>query len=94
MATIGDTVRFKATFYDWEDALTDPTEIIVKIYDSRKVQLGETITLDMTENKESTGVYFYDYVVPAGHTRLYYEFNGVVGGLPSVERGEIRVSWL
>jgi hypothetical protein len=92
MALIGDTIRLKFTFYSWTGALMDPTSIMVAFYTSNKTQIGTTVTLDATA-KESTGVYHYDYTVPTGYRKIIYEINGTIDSLPSVERGEIAVTW-
>lgn len=93
MATSGDTVRLTATFKNFADALTDPTEITVKFYDQSKVQIGSTVTLDAS-NKDSTGVYHYDYIVPSGYKKIYYEFCGIIDDYPSVERDIIQVTFV
>ena len=94
VVTSGDTIRLKATFYDWDGVLADPTAITVTFYDSSKTAIGTAVTLTLETAKISTGVYFYDYTVPSGYTKMYYEFNGTVDGDPSIERGELRVTWL
>lgn len=92
-AIVGDTIRIPVTFYDLDVALADPTTVTVSFYDINKVQIGAAATLD-AGNKDSVGVYHYDYTVPDGHSKIYYEFTGIMDTLPNIERGEIRVTWL
>lgn len=93
MAINGDTVRLTATFKNFADALTDPTAITVKFYDQSKAQIGATIT-DGDIVKDSTGVYHYDYTIPDGYKKIYYEFCGTIDGKPSVERDIIQVTFV
>ena len=93
MATIGDTIRLKATFYGFDEQLVDPETVTVTFYNALKEQIEDPVTLDAS-NKESTGIYFYDYVIPDGHKRIFYEFCGIIDDLPSVERDEIKITWL
>lgn len=93
MPIMGDTVRLNAVFYDFNGALVDPTTIIVQIYDNEKEPLGEPITLG-PEARDSAGTYHYDYTIPEGYKKLYYEFKGMLQGQPSVERAEMKVTWL
>lgn len=94
--TVGTTVRLRATFYSLDGVLTDPTAITVTIYDARRNVLSTT-TLNLVSSKESTGVYRYDYTIPASirdrDGELYYEFAGTVGGVASVERAPLPVRW-
>lgn len=91
---IGDTIRLKASFYNWSGNLVDPEEITVSFYDSGKTIIGKEVTLNLITAKESAGVYHYDLTVPAGHNKIYFEFCGTIDGMPSVERGELRATWL
>jgi hypothetical protein len=92
--TVGDTIRLKASFYNWNGNLVDPEEITVSFFDSNKSRIGEEVPLNLTAAKESAGIYHYDYIVPSGHSRIYFEFKGEIDGKPSVERGELRPVWL
>ena len=56
----GDTIRFRADFYDFDDTLIDPDVVKFKLYDSNYTIISE-ITLGSV-NKISTGKYFYDYL--------------------------------
>jgi len=93
MPIVGDTVRLTAVFYDFSGVLIDPTTVIVQIYDSEKVELGEPIILG-PEAKDSAGTYHYNYTIPEGHKKLYYEFKGMLQGQPSVGRAEMKITWL
>lgn len=93
MPVIGDTVRLTAVFRDFNDDLVDPTTVVVQMYDNDKVALGVPVTLD-SSHRLSAGTYFYDYTIPTGYKKLYYEFKGTSQDLPSVARGEIQITWL
>jgi len=57
----GETIRIKGTFKDINGTLTDPSNATCTIKDST-----DTIKVDAESmTKESTGVWYYDYTVPA-----------------------------
>lgn len=90
MPLIGDTVRLKAEFRDFDGEYVDPDEVKVKLFDGGKKQLGEDITPDRVD----TGKYQCDYVVPSGGPGpLYFEFSGMIGGMPVVGRATIAREW-
>lgn len=91
MSVSGDTVRLKATFYNFLGVLTDPTDLVLRIYDSDK-NLLETPTLTAS-NHASTGVYQYDYTLP-NQSKIYYEWSGTLEGSTALERGEVRIRWI
>ena len=91
MAFIGNTVRIKGTFRDWNGALGDPTGLTLKLYDQLRNQIGATLS---SFTHEGTGVYHYDYVIPDVQTPyLVYEWAGTLSGTPILGRGEIPVRW-
>ena len=92
MAISGDTVRLTATFKDFSDALVDPTSIAIKFYDPSKIQIGETVTTDIVN--DSPGVYHYDYTIPTGYKKIYYEWGGTIDSKPSVERDIIQITFV
>jgi hypothetical protein len=91
MAINGDTVRLTATFKNFADTLVDPTSITVKFYDQSKTQIGTTITEVV---KDDVGVYHYDYTIPDGYKKIYYEWTGMIDDKPSVERDIIQVTFV
>lgn len=89
---MGNTVKLRAEFRDYEGVLYDPSSIELKIYNPSKTQLGNTISI--TDNdKVSVGIYEYEYTIPIGTGNLTYEFKGVTGGMPVIGRGTIIRSW-
>ena len=93
MAISGDTVRLTAIFKDFSDSLVDPELIMVKFYDAQKVQLGEPIFGEEIV-KDAPGVYHYDYIVPDGHRKIYYEWLGMINDKPSVERDIMQITFV
>lgn len=78
--TLGDAVRFKATFRDSAGALFDPTSTTGKVYNAADVVVATFATL----TKLATGVYAADWqttsgVNPAG--AYSFEATGVWGAL-------------
>lgn len=84
----GNTIRLKGTFKNNAGDPTDPTVINLIIYD-RFYRLLSQYPLG-SSNKVSTGVYFYDYTIPAGvqDQTYYYEFYGEITGIPALNRGK------
>lgn len=92
MAIQGDTVRLGVEFRDFDGYLVDPSSITLKIYSVKKeILLSISIT---ASDKVSTGIYEYDYVLPFGHSKLYYEWGSVIGTNPAIERGTIDVEFV
>src|SRR5437764_11793078 len=88
-----NTIRITEKFIDFTNNLSDPTLIQFKVY-SQSYNLVGTFSVDTISMKSSTGVYFYDYTIPAtGYTnqKMYYEFYGEVSGSPSLNRGSFKV---
>lgn len=84
----GNTVRVKGTYKNNAGQPTDPSLPTVRIYDSNYDLITEVSLSDA--NKVGTGVYQYDYTIPAGkaHAIYYYEFYGEVTGVPALNRGQ------
>jgi hypothetical protein len=93
MALIGSTIRLRAEFKTFDGNFVDPSSITLKIYDSKKKQIGSNIPIGL-EYRISTGIYEYDYIVPDGIGDLYYEFSGIVYDSPVVGRGIITRNWM
>lgn len=90
---IGDTVRLTGEFRTFGGVLADPSSIQLKIYDYNQT-LYETITVNTSTNKVSTGKYYYDYTVPRTFASMfYYEFVGDIDGTDAVHRKELSLEF-
>ena len=78
--TLGDAVRFKATFRDSAGALFDPTSTTGKVYDAANAIVATFSSL----TKIGTGVYAADWQTTSGvdPTGAYsFEATGIWGAL-------------
>lgn len=91
MALAGDTVRLKCHFRTFDGQSVNPADVKLKLYDSQK-QLIEEFNLD-DSNKESLGVYFYDYVLPMNQSEIIFEFSGVYNNKPIVTRQSLKIQF-
>lgn len=91
MAIVGDTIRLKAEFKSWDGVLADPDNIVLKLYDAHKVQIGEDIPIG-TQHNVSPGVYQYEYTV-TDIPLMYFEFQGQLEGKPILARSTINIIW-
>ena len=89
MPLIGDTVRLKAEFKDFNGELTDIENPKVVVYDSKR-----KVILDAEPERIEEGKYQYDYVIPDVIGPLYFEFVGTIGGLPILGRATIDRRWI
>ena len=88
---VGDTIRLTAEFRDWDGVLKNPTEIKLKILDSKYNEL-ESHDLGLSNN-ESVGKYFFDY--PASLIGDFiYEWEALADGTPNVYRSQFKVRML
>ena len=85
---IGSTVKLKATFKDFDGVVADPTNVVIRFYDSKKIKTGE----DIPAIKTGTGEYEYDYEVKQDN-KAFYEFSGILDGLPVATRKPIIKKW-
>jgi hypothetical protein len=84
----GNTIRLLCTFKDFNQANVDPDLVKVVIYD-QKYNMLQTITTNII--KSSVGNYYYDYTIPEdSRQKLYYEFYGMIGGVPSLKRDSFK----
>lgn len=91
LAKIGDTVRLTASFYSFSNALADPANVKITIYDGRKTKLVDGVAA----TKSSTGIYYYEYLVPStGFDPLTYEFSGTLEGSTVLGRATIEREWV
>lgn len=93
MPLIGNTIKLRAEFKDFDGIPYDPTDITLTVYDDNRVLVSGPISLG-EGNKISNGVYEYDYTIPAGNTNLVYEFKGLIGGKPVLGRSKISRTWV
>lgn len=98
LAVIGNTVKLSAEFRTWAGDYGDPTDIVLKIFDHNKVQIGYDIPITST-NKISTGIYQYDYTIPRDAYLgygfpMYFEFLGILEGSPISGRGTFTREWI
>ena len=91
MPLIGSVNRIKATFHNWDNTLVDPEAVEVTIYDEKGTVLLEKTILTIT-NRESTGVWFYDYTLP-DEPLILVEFKGIIDETLSVQRKIICPVW-
>jgi len=90
MSLIGNTVRLKAEFKDFNGEHVSPENVVLRIYNGYKQQVGEDIPVLPSD----VGKYQYDYVLPDIIGPLYFEFVGTIGGLPIVGRAAISKRWI
>lgn len=89
----GDTVRLKVNFKTFDGTSVNPTDIKLTIYDSTETQIEQIAITDT--NKDSVGVYFYDYVVPDDVSEYFiFEFGGLYNGKPILSRGKVAVQFI
>ena len=90
MSLIGNTVRLKAEFKDFNGEHVSPENVNLRIYDGYKKQVGEDIPVLPSD----VGKYQYDYVIPDVIGPLYFEFVGTIGELPILGRATIDKRWI
>ena len=94
MPLIGDTIRLKGEFKDFDGNLTDIEEPKVVVYDSNR-----EVILAAEPERVGVGKYQYDLIVPdykeAGKQKepLVFEFSGQLGGQPVVGRSSFERVW-
>lgn len=98
----GDTIRVKVTFRDWAPSPTvgpviDPDAVSVRVYDSGLVELFEVPDGDSKIVNVSTGVYYYDWVLPTTDGTYFIEFRGdyndPTGLEPCIVRKQIKTKF-
>lgn len=88
-----DTIRLKVEFKDFIGNYADPTDIALKICDAAHNQVGNDITIGAGE-KVNTGIYEYDYTVPAGTEEFIYEFSGTLNGSTVLGRSSVDTEFV
>lgn len=89
----GNTIRLRRVFTDFSGAAYDPSNMALRLYDTQKVQIGETIAVG-AGHKVATGVYEVEVTLPMGHDMIVYEFAGTdPRGKADVERKPMETPW-
>ncbi|WP_210367429.1 hypothetical protein [Bacillus sp. REN3] len=88
----GDTVRLKVHFKTFTGQSVDPTDIKLTIYKTDKTQIEQIAITD--SDKESVGVYFYDYVPADELNEFIFEFVGSYSNKPILSRGKVAVKFI
>ena len=89
MPLIGDTIRLKSEFKDFDGEYVDPEDVKVVIYNSRYKEVEE-----YAPDRTALGKYHLDYTVPSGTTNtMYFEFKGTIGGKPVLGRSSFKRIW-
>ena len=93
MALIGDSIKLKVHFKDFDGQYVDPTDIKFKIYNQQKEQIGTNVDITY-ENRESVGVYTYNYQIPNTEDCLIFEFSGNNSGVPILIRKSLNITFV
>jgi len=89
MPLVGDTVRLKSEFKDYNGELVDPDDVKIIIYDSRYKKIEE-----FTPSRSEKGRYCLDYTIPSGETNImYFEFQGKIDDKPVLGRMGFKRKW-
>ena len=90
MSLQNGTVRLRAEFKDFDNLPVTPENVVLKVYDGRKVQIGS----DIPVSPIGEGIFEYDYVLEEPtYGAIYYEFIGTVDGKPILGREKLCVHW-
>lgn len=93
LALMGDTIKIRGTFKTFAGAAADPTDIVLKVFDERREQIGTDIAIN-EDHKTALGVYEYLYEIPYLRTDsidLYFEMSGTLEGTTVLERAKVTV---
>lgn len=90
----GDTLKIIGRFRSFDEVLVDPTNIKIKIYNSR-FELIDTVE-GPSIIKESVGVYYTEYVLPdtTRDVDLIFEWYGIINAKPSIDRVRVLVKFV
>jgi len=80
------TVRFKASYYNFAETLTDPTSAYFRIWNGT-----ETSVVKAGPTKSATGKYYYDCHMSCAVGQYVGEFTGTLDSKPARERFRFRV---
>jgi hypothetical protein len=86
---IGDTIRLKAEFKNFDGEYFSPDNVVLKIYN-----ISREIIEEINVTPYEKGKYQYDYTIPGEEEGpLYFEFCGTVGEKPVLRRSKIERKW-
>lgn len=89
MVYVGNTVRLRAEFRDFDGNLVEPDDVTVTVYDQNKDSLVSEPGV-----MEEPGKYYYDYVITRGNDMpVAFEFKGFIDGKPILGRQLISLQW-
>lgn len=91
----GDTIRVQTTFRDWAlppavGSIIDPSSVTVNTYNGDGSVLGTNL---MPVVREASGVYHYDWTLPATDGKYIIEFVGINSGEPTLIRSQVTVKF-
>lgn len=86
---VGDTIKLKATFCNWNDEYSNIANIKCTIYDNK----SNVITTITDIKNTDTGRYECLYTIPKGYDGLVFEFTGTLENKPITNRQYIAVQW-
>lgn len=85
----GNTVKFEGVFYNEQGEKVNPEIVKIIIYDERYKMVFEQVI-----NNVSLGTYVYRYETPKKEQKMYYEWYGVLDGLPTIKRKPFIVKFV
>ena len=90
----GETVTINNSYTDSDDAAYDPLTVELKIYDPSGTLIDTLTYADAEIIKSDTGVYYYDYDIPADATIGWWitKWTGTTGTFLDVSRDQFKVS--
>ncbi|MGV3266205.1 hypothetical protein [Cytobacillus pseudoceanisediminis] len=88
----GDTIQLRVNFKSLKGNLIDPDNVKLTIYKSDKTQIEQIAITD--SDKESVGVYFYDYTPASELNEFIFEFAGSYNSKPILARGKVELKFI
>lgn len=88
----GDTIQLRVNFKNFKGNLIDPENVKLTIYKSDKTQIEQIAITD--SDKESVGVYFYDYTPASELNEFIFEFAGSYISKPILARGRVELKFI
>lgn len=87
----GDTVRVKGTFKNQSNTLidADSNSVTFNIYNADSLKIVTTAAA----TRQSAGIYYYDYTVPAAEIKYIVELKGNFSALPQLSRAVIKAKF-
>ncbi len=87
----GDTVRVQGEFTNLDDELTDADvqAVTFKVYNADSRALLDSASA----NRQSEGVYFYDYTFPATEQAYIFELSGEFSGNVQLKRIKVKAKF-